>query len=149
MFALKPLRQEGKQLVVQWHWLKTSPFSPKQAITDSDIMSLSSDLKWGAAEVNRQSGVPLETGQTFTIEADDPELLPSLELLELQWNLMRIAAMSGAAQAPAMDFFNDDAGEGDEYGLSSEAQGYEDRYEGKYEWSWEQGESRSSGEDGF
>ena len=35
---------------------------------------------------HRHSGLCIETGQVFVISADDPEDLPSLELLELQWH---------------------------------------------------------------
>ncbi|CAK7275151.1 hypothetical protein SEPCBS57363_006534, partial [Sporothrix epigloea] len=53
---------------------------------------------WGPAEVaHRRSGLRIRTGQLFTIRADKPEDLPSMELLQIQWNLKRIAAMSGAA----------------------------------------------------
>lgn len=46
---------------------------------------------------HRQSGIPVETGQVFTTTAKDPKALPSYELLELQWNILQLAAMSGAA----------------------------------------------------
>ncbi|CAK7273591.1 hypothetical protein SEPCBS119000_005739 [Sporothrix epigloea] len=55
---------------------------------------------WGRPPVaHRKSGLPLETGQIFTIRAENPEDLPSFDLLEMQWDLLRIAAMSGAAEA--------------------------------------------------
>ncbi|CAK7273948.1 hypothetical protein SEPCBS119000_005919 [Sporothrix epigloea] len=48
---------------------------------------------------HRESGLPLQIGYIVTIRAEDPEDLPSFDLLEMQWDLLRIAAMSGAAEA--------------------------------------------------
>jgi hypothetical protein len=59
---------------------------------------------WGSCLAHRASGVPLRTGQTFVIRADHPKELPSFELLELRWNLARVAAICGAAD----DETNDD-----------------------------------------
>ncbi|EPE06078.1 snf2 family helicase [Ophiostoma piceae UAMH 11346] len=61
---------------------------------------------------HRQSGICIETGQVFVISADRPEGLPSLDLLELQWNLVRVAAMSGAADAYANRRWRDDGSAG-------------------------------------
>lgn len=47
----------------------------------------------------------IQTGQIFVIKADDPRLLSSFELLELQGDL-RIAAISGAAE-PSNDDYSD------------------------------------------
>lgn len=46
---------------------------------------------------HRKSGIPLRTGQVFTFKAKTPEERPSFDLLLLQWNLVQVAAMSGAA----------------------------------------------------
>ena len=52
--------------------------------------------------------MPIETGQTFVIRAEKPEDLPSFELLELQWNLLRVAAICGAADIRDQDIRNQD-----------------------------------------
>ena len=41
--------------------------------------------------------MPIQTGQTFVLQAAKPDDLPSWELLEMQWNLLRVAAICGAA----------------------------------------------------
>ncbi|CAK7564432.1 MAG: hypothetical protein SEPTF4163_002323, partial [Sporothrix epigloea] len=70
---------------------------------------------WGPQPVaHRKSGLPLRTGQIFTIRAENPEDLPSFELLDMQWNLLRVAAMSGAAEAE--DAPPEEEDEDDEYG---------------------------------
>ena len=49
---------------------------------------------WGHPQLAyRPGGKPITTGQLFTIYADTPDQLPSIDLLQLQWNLRRIAAM--------------------------------------------------------
>ncbi|CAK7229636.1 hypothetical protein SCUCBS95973_007290 [Sporothrix curviconia] len=65
---------------------------------------------WGAPEVaHRRSGIRIQTGQLYTIRANAPEQLPSMELLQLQWDLLRIAAMSGAA-----DVYDDNGDDSDD-----------------------------------
>ncbi|UKZ67000.1 uncharacterized protein TrAtP1_008164 [Trichoderma atroviride] len=51
-----------------------------------------------------KGGLPLRTGQTFTLKADKdrPELVPSFELLKLSWDMLRIIAISGAAEPKAL-----------------------------------------------
>lgn len=100
-FALKPLRREQNAITVQWHWLKAAKLFPTQIIPkDFDPEELIDPQGWGDGHpqlfAHRPSGRTIRTGQTFTIRADYPEHLPSFELLELQWNILRIAAISGA-----------------------------------------------------
>ncbi|ROT37916.1 hypothetical protein SODALDRAFT_247675, partial [Sodiomyces alkalinus F11] len=52
-------------------------------------------------------GVCIQTGQTFTIRAENPGEVPSFELLELQWNLLRIAAVCEVAKATDEDYKED------------------------------------------
>ncbi|KAL7620426.1 hypothetical protein AAE478_009421 [Parahypoxylon ruwenzoriense] len=68
-FALKPLRRSENEVIVQWHWQKDTLLKPGQRIN------------WGERLAHRKSGMPVKTGQTFSIKADDPELLTSFELL--------------------------------------------------------------------
>ncbi|KAK3945642.1 hypothetical protein QBC46DRAFT_371261 [Diplogelasinospora grovesii] len=110
-FALKPLRQTRNEIVVQWHWLKKAILKPRGEIReDQDILVQAGlvDQSWGANLEHRRSGVPIQTGQTFIIRAENPEDLPSFELLELQWNLLRVAAICGAADATDEDYLGGD-----------------------------------------
>ncbi len=43
--------------------------------------------------------------QTFVIWAENPEDLPSFELLEIQWNLRRVAAICGAANVTDASYY--------------------------------------------
>lgn len=61
---------------------------------------LEDNSAWGDILAYGKDGVPLRTGQIFTLKADKdkPELAPSFELLKLSWEMLRIIAISGAAE---------------------------------------------------
>lgn len=123
-FALKPITSTDKAVTVQFHWLRKSVYRPRNVIGNplhrqDEIMSRlcggnnNNVNEWGeegaegagAMLAHRRSGLPIRTGQLFTIQAESPQYLPSMELLELQWNLLRVAALSGASGT--VDDFND------------------------------------------
>lgn len=104
--ALKPLRETPQGIVVQWHWLKRSILKPDVYIRpDNDILHQAGvmDRRWGDTLAHRESGVRIQTGQTFLFPRH--EHMPSWELLEMQWDLLRVAALSGAADV--MDEYYD------------------------------------------
>ncbi|KAI5868340.1 hypothetical protein GGS23DRAFT_23621 [Durotheca rogersii] len=105
-FALKPLRESEKEVVVQWHWLKRACLKPKQRLATDDFLAEAGlvDQKWGRGLAHRSSGVAIETGQVFSIRADNPLFLPSFELLRLRWDLLRVATISGASEASDADY---------------------------------------------
>ncbi|SPO02644.1 uncharacterized protein DNG_05317 [Cephalotrichum gorgonifer] len=109
-FALKPLRQTNNEIVVQWHWLRKSTLTPRANIAQAQDILVDAGVagqNWGENLAYRPSGVPIKTGQTFVIRAEDPDTLPSFELLELQWNLLRVAAICGAGEATDEDYESD------------------------------------------
>lgn len=52
---------------------------------------------------DRAACARVQTGQLYTVHADNPAHLPSFELLEMQWNLMRVGVMCGAADVDEND----------------------------------------------
>jgi hypothetical protein len=52
----------------------------------------------------------IQSGDIFILTTDDPDNkpLPNWELLEMQWFLQRVTAMSGAARTPNIDLNDDD-----------------------------------------
>jgi hypothetical protein len=52
----------------------------------------------------------IESGDIFTFTTDDPVIrpLPSWELLDMQWVLQRLTAMSGGAGTPDVDVYYDE-----------------------------------------
>lgn len=116
-FALKPLRRTEDGIVVQWHWLKRAILKPMVWIKPGQDILLQAgltDQNWGESLLtHRRSGVPIRTGQTFTIRAENPEDLPSWDLLDMHWNMLRVAAISGAADV-ADDYYDQDIETGGE-----------------------------------
>jgi hypothetical protein len=108
-FALKPLSESETSIVVQWHWLQESCLSPRMMIPPNaeytKYVSRQVGDSWGS--LKHAFGKTLQTGQVFTIRVDDPGQLPCFELLELQWDLLRVAAISGAGNFQAYDPFYD------------------------------------------
>lgn len=103
-FALKPLKKDDDNLItVQFHWLKRSGLTQTQEVSGQDVLAQaglhgSASLSWGTPlHAHRMSGFPLLTSQTFVIRAEDKSDLPSFELLQLQWDLHRVAATCEAA----------------------------------------------------
>lgn len=139
-FALKPLRQTENEVVVQWHWLKDARLKPKDRITGDDFLTQAglTDQNWGKGLAHRKSGMPVRTGQIFHIRADDPEHLPSFELLELQWNLLRVAAISGAADVSKDYWWSDDSeDEGHDLWEQNEQEDWQGEDEGMERWQGE------------
>ena len=117
-FALRPVRitADKTQLELEFHWLKRQVRDPKVMVDLLELPMSSRDLKESADGeflCYLDNGVPtrLVSGQRFTMTTDDPvnKPLPDPDLLELQWYLQRILAMSGAAEWDEKDF-DDDAG---------------------------------------
>ncbi len=125
-FALKPLFQTQSTITVQFHWLRRTWLLPETEIEvsgDRLVDFLSSRIPpetWGSCLAHRASGVPIRTGQTFVIRAEHPEDLPSFDLLELQWNLLRVAAICGVANDPDDDEMGYDGNEKPPFLVASE-----------------------------
>lgn len=108
-FALKPLRKQEDGIVVQRHWLKLSTLAPTDKIPIGANLSESVDPQgWGDdcgnLLVHHKSGRRIKTGHTFVIRAENPEHLPSFDLLEVQWNIARVATISGLSKVPGDHF---------------------------------------------
>lgn len=110
--ALKPLRKiDDKSILVQIHWLKHHPMKCSNIFHGTmdgwlRKVGLENNSTWGNITSHRWSGIPTETGQTFILKAENPEHVPNFELLKLSWDLLRITAISGAAEP--QDLSNDD-----------------------------------------
>lgn len=119
-FALKPLSlsDDEKDLTVQFFWQPQYDHKYNDRVDLLKEPLSSEGLKFlkkgkGAYFLCRLSEDLstryIQSGDIFTLTTDDPgsRPLPSWELLEMQWILQRITAMSGAAETPELDL-NDD-----------------------------------------
>jgi len=114
-FALKPLElsSDHTELTVQLFWQVPNKYQPETRIDLLTEPASSKGLNQGAGrrlfdcEDNR-----IRSGQVFSFKTTDPKKrpLPSWELLEMQWYLQRLVAMTGAAGWPILvwDDDNDD-----------------------------------------
>lgn len=115
-FALKPmeLSSDMKTLRVQFFWLPRNTF-----MKDHKTLTVTDPPSW----VNHDDASPLNcklfnsrtekkicSGDVITFETKNPitHPLPSWELLDMQWVLHRVVALSGAAEASEEDLDFDD-----------------------------------------
>ncbi|KAL7933228.1 hypothetical protein V8C35DRAFT_305244 [Trichoderma chlorosporum] len=159
--ALKPLRKHNDGTVdVQLHWLKGSLLRPKQPLSKTDdiqtwiISAGIANQCWGDVTANRKSGLPLETGQTFNLGPGTrpTAAAPDFDLLKLSWDLLRVAAISGAAEfVELLIVDSDDDDENDCFEIQTQEEIYrESDYTQLYQWQreFEQGltQEREAGE---
>ncbi|KAL1965026.1 hypothetical protein VTN77DRAFT_6086 [Rasamsonia byssochlamydoides] len=111
-FALKPLELscDRKSLNVQFFWLRQykrvegGVFPSSKPSFPGNLDGLPENIRlW-----NCENMTPIRSGDIITLHTENPDShpLPSFALLEMQWFLHRIAALSGAADV--YDEFDDD-----------------------------------------
>ncbi|PVI05875.1 hypothetical protein DM02DRAFT_682800 [Periconia macrospinosa] len=107
-FALRPVRKaaDNTQLELEFHWLKRQVREKTDTVDIMEPPMSSRDLKLSEIgeflcrwDGDQSPPTQLFSGYRFTMVTDDCEKkpLPDTDLLELQWHLQRIFAMSGAA----------------------------------------------------
>lgn len=104
-FAIKPLgpiSPDGKKLQAQFYWLQMNAYATD--VTMASRPSFPDNLATGPKNFllhDCQTGQQIVSGHPIVFETDDPDQhpLPSFELLNMQWMLQRILAMSGAGEA--------------------------------------------------
>lgn len=116
LFALKPLNvaDDGKSMDVQFFWLR--PYIRLRSIRLTTRPEQPSDLKESINNIklfNHITDKKLCSGDIITLRTEDAQEkpLPSKELLEMQWLLHRLTALSGGAEAipTYYDSDNDDS----------------------------------------
>lgn len=111
--ALKPLWvMEGGTVCVQLHWIEPGRSTPDTSIRgvcfDDLTRRVGSFPSW-LTNIYWSSGVPLKTGHTFTFwDWVDESYLPSFDLLQLSWDLRRVAAICGAYREPEDELYDDE-----------------------------------------
>ena len=112
--AFKPLRVSPAGAHIQLHWLKRSPLKPQGILPGDDFLARagldgSTNQEWGnELFFHRRSGMPVETGQVFVVPAGNPTENLNIDILQLSWDLLRIAAISGAGEATDEDYQDSD-----------------------------------------
>ena len=110
-FALKPIQlsDDKKTFDVEFHWMPQYNYSSKVDILTSPQSSEGLDGRSKILLFHFPTKREICSGQKISLTTDDPVTrpLPHPALLEMQWMLHRVAAMSGAAEIYD-DFDNDD-----------------------------------------
>ncbi|KAK2801571.1 hypothetical protein FQN51_005278 [Onygenales sp. PD_10] len=102
LFALKPLdiAEDQKTMRVQFFWLRQYPRRPHQPMATRPELpaSLDEDMK-NLKLFDCETEEKIHSGTILTMDTDYPvtKPLPSTALLEMQWILHRLTALSGAA----------------------------------------------------
>jgi hypothetical protein len=100
--AFKPLRSaDPNERRLQLHWLKPSAFRIFNSyFYDNPLEHVGLNAEntkiWGDRFADRNMWLRFKTGHVFTIRAENPADLPDWDMLELQWDLLRVAAIAGA-----------------------------------------------------
>lgn len=114
-FALKPVRVISKRkMVVEFHWLQPRPKAKKQLMVNArirpdclaEVDSPGQDIRL----LHSPSKTIIISGTRIAIRTDDPRKrpLPSFALLQMQWNLQRVAALSATAEWREEDYGDSD-----------------------------------------
>jgi hypothetical protein len=104
-----------ERLNIQFYWLPSNNYTSQVGILQSPL--LPADLDQGPVPVrlyNCETNKKLCSGDEISLGTDDPveRRLSDFKLLEMQWFLHRVAAMSGAAKP--QDDFSDDGDNSDD-----------------------------------
>ena len=124
LFALQPVKlsEDGKCLTLKFYWLPRRSSSVEMDITESpsipeDLAELPQHLKAWNVITERK----ICSGDEIRLETPDPEKLPlpDVRLLDMQWVLQRLMALSGAANVPDDHITDDDYECGDPVAIDS------------------------------
>ncbi|KKZ60914.1 hypothetical protein EMCG_00675 [[Emmonsia] crescens] len=125
-FALQPIKmsEDEKQLTLRFYWLpRKSSLPAMNSIQDrphiaDNIAELPRDLKVFNVITERK----ICSGDEIVLETPDPKNLPlpDIRLLDMQWVLQRLMALSGGAEAEDYDLNDDDDDCVDPVGIESD-----------------------------
>lgn len=105
-FALKPIKARKRKMIVEFHWLqpRTKGKGKKPQMVNArnrpdclaEVDSPGQDIRL----FHCTTKAIMTSGTRISICTDDPQKrpLPSFALLQMQWNLQRVAALSGMAE---------------------------------------------------
>ncbi|KAI9371598.1 hypothetical protein BJX61DRAFT_543540 [Aspergillus egyptiacus] len=112
-FAIKPLElsSDRKKLRVELHWLPAMKYVQRQLGTAPSSLINTISAPGGTRLYDCPTDRRIQTGDVLTFTTNDPENLPlpSVDLLDMQWVLNRLTALSGAADVSDEELDSDDA----------------------------------------
>jgi hypothetical protein len=138
------LSADSKTLQVQFYWLQQ--FKGPPTIPANTQPNFPDDLDGVPERVrlyNHGTDAVITSGDVITITTEDPETmpLPSMDLLEMQWILHRLAALSGGAGVFDLGSGDDDDDNESDGSLDFESEGDEMYFPCRYDECLEQPET--------
>ncbi|PGH07766.1 hypothetical protein AJ79_06154 [Helicocarpus griseus UAMH5409] len=113
LFALKPLyiANDKKSMVLQFFWLRPQRRNESVSLIEPPLLRF--DLDFPDEDVrllNSETGMMIRSGDKITLRTDDPDNkpLPSWDLLEMQWIIHRLIALSGEAEVEGPEYNDTD-----------------------------------------
>ncbi|RSL91657.1 hypothetical protein CDV31_015418 [Fusarium ambrosium] len=100
--AFKPLRSaDPNERRLQLHWLSPSGFRIFNSYFYENPLqhaglNAENTKTWGDKFRDRRGQSSFKTGHVITIRRDNPADLPDWDMLEMQWDLLRVGAIAGA-----------------------------------------------------
>ncbi|KAJ5686611.1 hypothetical protein N7536_009230 [Penicillium majusculum] len=132
-FALQPLHlcDDSKELITRFYWMPEVT-RDKVQVQDKPSISLHPPAELLNLRVENTDGSAhkMNSGDLVIFQTKDPESLPlpSWDLLQMQWILHRIGALSGAANVPMKPWDCDSEDEGSNMGLEDVLEPYQDEF---------------------
>ncbi|KAJ5421085.1 hypothetical protein N7465_003604 [Penicillium sp. CMV-2018d] len=131
-FALQPLHlhDDGKELITRFYWLP-EVMRERVQVQDEPSISLHPPAEtFNLSRVENTDGSvrKMNSGDLVIFQTKDPKNLPlpSWDLLQMQWILHRISALSGAANVPMKPWDCDSEDEGSDMGSEDVVEPYQD-----------------------
>lgn len=112
--AFEPLCRLRRGVRLGFRWLRNPPAGMDTRISlDTDPRrDVSGAHDGGSANLRHlDSGRLILDGEIIDIVSEDPTAIPSFEVFQLQWDLLRMARLSGAAQAEKDGTWDPDTGQ--------------------------------------
>ncbi|KAJ0414995.1 hypothetical protein BJY00DRAFT_318290 [Aspergillus carlsbadensis] len=111
-FALRPLElsSDKKRLTVEFHWLPALKYEERRLTIPPASPTNTNSAPGGTRLYDCATDKRIQTGDVLTFTTSDPIKLPlpSIALLDMQWNLNRLTALSGAADVSDEELDSDD-----------------------------------------
>jgi hypothetical protein len=104
-----PVSEDEKKMTLRFFWLPVV-HNPRLRLMDPTVYPSNLSGAPNRAKLwNYETNTEVCSGDIITVTTQDPKNnpLPSMALLELQWCLTRVLALSGAAEFPNWEAFDD------------------------------------------
>jgi hypothetical protein len=112
LIGFEPIEKIEKGIRVRYRWLPKTTLAMKDKVafdlSPLDCLQPYSDQDGYIAMSHPKTHRPIVDGTIIDITAQDESAIPSWDIFSLQWDLIRMASLCGAAEASDDDWESDD-----------------------------------------